>query len=94
MELLGSGYVIDHCISAFSERQETRAYQIYVTDALKVIGQNTSGAGHNSEMSKRWIDIIEEMHSTPVEIDEQAAEVKADDIINDFKKRLNRKEVE
>lgn len=35
LDLFGSGYVIDHCISAFSEKQKWELYRIYVTDALK-----------------------------------------------------------
>ena len=36
--MLGSGYVIDHCVSAFLKAQREELYQIYVTDALKAIG--------------------------------------------------------
>lgn len=38
LDLFGSGYVIDHCISAFLKLQRKELYQTYVTDALKVIG--------------------------------------------------------
>lgn len=32
VDLMGSGYVVDHCISAFSERQERRNFETYITD--------------------------------------------------------------
>ena len=48
LELFGSGYVIDHCVSAFKEKQEFEAYRNYVTDSLKVIGH----------LNKRYYDII------------------------------------
>ena len=38
MDLFGSGYVIDHCVSAFLKSQREELYQYYITDALKVIG--------------------------------------------------------
>jgi len=38
LDLFGSGYVIDHCVSAFLKSQREELYQYYITDALKVIG--------------------------------------------------------
>lgn len=35
LDLFGSGYVIDHCVSAFLEYKKEDAFRIYVTDALK-----------------------------------------------------------
>lgn len=35
LELFGSGYAIDFCISAFLEKRKEELYRIYVTDALK-----------------------------------------------------------
>ncbi len=62
-----------------------------MTDSLKVIAENTTGAKERHAMSKRWIDLVE------VKADEKeetiCAEEKAENIIDDFKKRLNRKEV-
>lgn len=39
LDLFGSGYVIDHCVSAFRKLQRDELYQYYITDALKAIGQ-------------------------------------------------------
>ena len=91
VELLGSGYVIDHCISAFLERQRENAYRVYVTDSLKVISENTAGGNERHTMAKRWYDLVE---TKPETIEETiCAEEKASDIISNIKKRLNRKEV-
>ncbi len=69
LELYGRGYVIDHCIAAFSRKNKTEAketiYRAYVTDALKVVAENTShyllpGKGavdYGSAMTKRWIEL-------------------------------------
>lgn len=31
---MGSGYVVDHCISAFRIKQERRGFEYYLTDAI------------------------------------------------------------
>ena len=91
VELFGSGYVIEHCISAFLKKQREFSFQVYLTDSLKIISKNTTGAQERGAMSKRWYDIIEAKRDT-VE-DTICAEEKASDIISSMKKRLNRKEV-
>ena len=48
-EMLGSGYIIEHCVSAFNKLQEEKIYRIYVTDTLKSL----SGA------NVRWYDLID-----------------------------------
>lgn len=80
--------MIEHCISAFSKSQEKKAYQTYVTDALKVISENSAGVEQRTAMAKRWIDLIDV--NTTQEPEEARS---ADEIIADFKNRLNRKEV-
>ena len=32
---MGSGYVIEHCVSALLERKKAEIYRVYVTDALR-----------------------------------------------------------
>lgn len=49
MELLGSGYIIDHCVAAFNQKEIEKAYRVYVTDALKVL----------SGIEVRWYDLID-----------------------------------
>lgn len=51
MELFGSGYVIDHCISAYNLYTEDKIYKMYVTDVLR--------AGRDIP---RWIDLIEQSY--------------------------------
>lgn len=73
--------MIDHCVSAFSKKQQEKLYKMYLTDALKVIGENTAGVDHRSSMTKRWIDLAE-----PKMVKETR---KPEEIISDFKRRLN-----
>lgn len=80
--------MIEHCISAFSKSQEEKAFRIYLTDALKVISENSAGVEQRTAMAKRWIDLID-VNTTQ----EPEKARSADEIIADFKNRLNRKEV-
>ena len=80
LELYGSGYVIDHCISAFLEEEEKKSYCIYVTDALRAY-INASG---RVTLNERWADLIKPRK--PIEdIEEEAAGIK-NRIINGLKR--------
>lgn len=68
LEIFGSGYVIDHCISAFSlkqdqlrREQEEKVYRNYIADCLKVITENTakSAMGEAYYITNRLADIID-----------------------------------
>ena len=83
--MLGNGYVIDHCISVFRKEQEELAFRNYVADALKMISENSAKQVGGSYITVRYADVI----STDNGIDEVDAEQEANDIINDFKNRLN-----
>lgn len=73
--------MIDHCVSAFSKIQHEKIYRMYLTDALKCISENTAKFAQGSAMSRRWIDLEE-----PRVLKETRS---AEEIIDDFKRRLN-----
>ena len=51
--------MVDHCVSAFLKSQREELYQIYVTDALKVIGNlNIRFADYFKPEEKRTADEI------------------------------------
>lgn len=54
LELMGRGYVIEHCISTFNNIQELKMYRIYSTEMLRVIAR-TQGA----EVTVKYADLIE-----------------------------------
>ena len=83
MELLGSGYVIDHCISAFLQRQDEKLYRFYVTDALKAIAGNTQLFAGGDSMSISYKEIIDRK---PKE-----KEKTAEEIIDNLKSKLLKK---
>lgn len=80
--------MIDHCISAFRKDQKELNYKLYVTDALKVIADNTMRFNGGSTLSRRYYDILQDMDSTN-EPDEKTDE-KANSIVNRMKSKLSK----
>lgn len=56
--------------------QRDRAYRIYVTDCLKVIGENTARFAGGSSLTKRYAEVID-----PLPVDNRTGEEIAEDII-------------
>lgn len=57
LEILGSGYVIEHCIAALDDLSEKRAFEAYVTDCLKALTENTAGEAKNY-MKSRYVELV------------------------------------
>ena len=55
---MGSGYVIEHCTSAFLERKKVEAYQTYVSECFRVITENTAKMSGGSYISASFVDIL------------------------------------
>lgn len=92
LELLGSGYVIEHCVSAFSERQKEKSFKVYVTDCLQAIAANTmhivgmNGVfDYGSKPTKRWIDLMES--EKPKKEDPQT-EKSTEELVDDMWNRM------
>ena len=71
MEIVGIGYVIEHYIAFFQKEQKEKAYKVYITDALKIIAENTAKANGGSYLTARYAELIEpkkEETRTAVEI--------------------------
>ena len=58
LELFGSGYVIQHCISAFTKDQKEQLYRVYITDALKIIAENTARSNGGNMIQARYAELI------------------------------------
>ena len=77
--------MIDYCI-AFAKREIKRKnFEIYVTDALKIITENTAKQVGGAYLQHRYYDVITEAESTGEEKEERTAE----DIISNVKNKLN-----
>lgn len=64
LELLGRRYVVEHAVAFYNERQRKEALHIYITDALKVIAENTARFAGGAVINVRYHDIL---HPPPVQ---------------------------
>lgn len=58
LDVLGKGYVIDHCIAFSHKMDEENIYKTYMTDALKVMCENMAKFTGGSFLNIRFYDII------------------------------------
>ena len=73
---MGSGYVIEHCVSAFSARNKEKAFRIYISDAIMCISETVANmGGGGSYMNKRYVDIIEPHEDIEYDPDEIALDI-------------------
>lgn len=57
-DALGRGYIVEHCVQALRDEAEARSYRAYVTDALKLLTENTAGRGPGRCLTRRWADAL------------------------------------
>lgn len=50
---------MNYCLARYAEEQKRKAYNVYVTDALKMIAENTAKFAGGGYINVRYIDIIE-----------------------------------
>ena len=79
LELLGRGYVIEHCVSVTNNTRKEEIYRMYVTESLRII---SSGVGR--EITVKYTDIIERCTSRG-----KAEETRTpEEIIDNIRKKL------
>lgn len=76
MDFLGRAYILDHCVEEWRREMENRSYQIYVTDSLRTISENTAKTVRGSYLKDRWADIV-----VPKPKDKRSGEQIAADVI-------------
>lgn len=59
LEMLGRGYVIEHCVSLFNKKAKEKAYRIYVTDTLKLLNENIAKRMCGKTLEYRYYDLVE-----------------------------------
>lgn len=80
LKVLGTDYLFQHIETTYKKEQEQLTYQIYVTNALQAISENTAGFSSNGKyISTRWWDIL---HPKPADTRT------ATDIINHIRAKL------
>ena len=78
---MGIGYVIEHYIAFFKKEQHEKAYKSYVTDALRIITENTAKANGGRYLQARYAEMIE-----PLKEEKRTA----NEVIIDLKEKLRR----
>ena len=98
---MGSGYVIDYCISTINKKRnkelEEIQFKAYVTDALMIIAENTThfvGAkemfDYGKSIKSRWVELmkyIKPEEEKSLEDDTRTAEEFAADVFRNMKKK-------
>ena len=72
---MGSGYVIEHCVSAFSDMCEEKAFRSYIADGIKCISEAIANQFGGSYLQERYTDIVSIPRTEEKTGDEIALEV-------------------
>lgn len=75
------GYVIEHCISHFLKEQKEQAYRTYVTEALKILTENTAKYSGGKFLSKSFSDVYKKE-------EKKEKEKTADEVISEIDEML------
>lgn len=57
--MFGEDYISQYVLSQYKAISEQKTLKIYITEALKIIGENTAKAVGGRSLTKSYIDIIE-----------------------------------
>lgn len=70
LNLLGSGYVVEHCVSAFRIKAREEIWKGYIAEGVKILTENTSlrGGAHLAKSYRELIDTKKEPEKTGDEI--------------------------
>jgi len=83
LDLMGKGYIIQHCVALTSKQTKEKIFQIYVTDALQAIVDNTARQYGGKVMNLRYADLITEQKTEKKQPTE-------DEIISGLKAKLRK----
>ena len=59
LDLIGKGYIVDHCVSLFNNRAKERLFRTYITDTLKCLNDNLAKVIGGSSIKARYYDLLE-----------------------------------
>lgn len=79
--------MLDCCINNYNNAQKKEAYDIYVTDVLRIISENTAKFAGGNYVKMRYIDVIT---PKPKKIEDDRT---AEEIVNDIATRAGIKVV-
>lgn len=73
---MGKRYVIDYCISRWKREAKQEAYQSYIAEVLRLMGENVAVLARGSYIRSKWTDLTKEDKQ-----DNRSADEIAEDII-------------
>ena len=71
LEVFGEAYISQFILSEAKKQNELKALKIYLTDAVKLIAENTAKINGGNVLTKRYIDIVEAKETESQETGEQ-----------------------
>lgn len=84
MDVLGKGYVIEHCVSFFHKRQKDFLFRNYVADALKHLVYNTGKHNDFVTINASYNELVNSLNRGIEEEEEKTA----DQVINDIRNKI------
>lgn len=57
--MFGEDYISQYVLSQYKAISEQKTLKIYITEALRIIGENTAKAVGGRSLTKSYIDIVE-----------------------------------
>ncbi len=75
LEIIGRGYVIEHCISLFNKKIREERYKVYVSDTLKLINDNLAKAVGGNVIKARYAELLDKKKEDTRTGDEVARDV-------------------
>ena len=86
--MFGEDYISQYVLSQYKAISEQKTLKIYITEALRIIGENTAKAVGGRSLTKSYIDIIEpKKDEKPKETAEQAKKRLLDKFKRDFERK-------
>lgn len=58
VELCGSGYVVEHCISVLAKEADEKLYRNYIAECLRCISESTAKIGGGSYITAKYADLV------------------------------------
>lgn len=90
IEIIGKGYIVDHCIALYNRRMEEQAFRIYVTDLLRGL-YNCFTPADAEPLTARYADCLD--YAKPKKKEKTGDEIAAE-IIAKFNLKQKGKENE
>lgn len=59
LDLMGPGYILEHCYEAYRQEQRETQYRAYVTEGIRMMSETIANINGGSYLNVRWLDMID-----------------------------------